>query len=177
MKVMVINGSPRKGNTWKALDWITQALNPAYEVSRFNLYDYSITGCRNCNACQRNGNYCAQPDDSNQLLRQLADSDIVILGTPVYYWGISAQMKLFIDKFYAINAVLASSPKKVVFIACGANPLEDIQYELIEKQFKAITRYLNWDLVKFIPISAYQPNDIDQQADLTQQIQHTGVSL
>lgn len=177
MKVMVVNGSPRKGNTYKALDWITHSLNSSYEVNSFNLYDYSISSCINCDVCHKKGGYCVQKDDTNQLLQYLVESDIVVLGTPVYYWGISAQMKLFIDKFYSVNSLLSESSKKLIVVACGANSLNDVQYELIEKQFNAIAKYLNWIFFKYIPVSAYNPDDIEQQESLIQQIKNTGLSL
>lgn len=177
MKVMVVNGSPRKGNTWRALDWIIHSLNPSYEVNCFNVYDYFISGCKNCDACQKKVGHCVQKDDSNQLLQCLVESDIVILGTPVYYWGISGQMKLFIDKFYAVNPLLSESSKRLVVVACGANSLDDVQYDLISKQFNAIAKYLNWNFFKYIPVSAYHPGDIELQEGLIQQIKHTGLSL
>lgn len=177
MKVMIVNGSPRKGNTWRALSLIAHSLNSSYEVSSFNLYDYFISGCRNCDACHKKGGYCTQKDDSNKLLQFLVDSDIVVLGTPVYYWGISAQMKLFIDKFYAVNSLLSESPKRMLVVACGANSLDDIQYELIGKQFNSIAKYLNWNFTKYIPVSAYNPDDIERQDGLMQQIKNIGLSL
>lgn len=85
-------------------------------------------------------------------------------------------MKLLIDKFYSVNSRLTVK-KRIIVIATGANPLDDIQYELINRQFHAISDYLHWTMVKFIPVSAYEPNDIAGQKDIIKQIKETALAL
>lgn len=176
MKITLLNGSPRNGNTAKALKCFKDALDSKHCVVQYDLYGYSIKACRNCNHCQDEENRCVHNDDSNNILQQLITSDVIVFGTPVYYWGISAQMKLLIDKFYSVNSCLTAR-KKIIVIATGANPLNDIQYELINKQFHAISDYLHWDMAKFIPVSAYEPNDITGQDDILSQIKEIALSL
>ncbi|MDY3068068.1 MAG: flavodoxin family protein [Parabacteroides sp.] len=176
MKVTVLNGSPRKGNTSKALDIFQESLNASYEVERFDLYESSIKACRNCNGCKPDENGCVHHDGANKILQELISSDIIVFGTPVYYWGISAQMKLLIDKFYSVNSRLTAK-KKVVAVAVGANTVDDIQYELIGNQLKSISNYLQWDFVSFIPVSAYNPDDICGQEDKIAEIRSVAASL
>ena len=111
MKITILNGSPRNGNTLKGLLAFQQALNSAYEVKLINLYEHSIKACRNCNCCQTGESGCVHHDDSNSLLEELINSDVIVFGTPVYYWGMSAQMKLLIDKFYSANSRLTAKKK------------------------------------------------------------------
>lgn len=176
MKITLLNGSPRNGNTSKALRYFKESLCAQHSVVQYDLYGCSIKPCCNCNYCQKDGNGCVHNDDSNRILQTLIESDVIVFGTPVYYWGISAQMKLLVDKFYSVNSRLTTE-KSIIVIATGANPLDDIQYKLIDGQFRAISDYLHWTMVKFIPISAYEPNDIAGQDDVIGQIKETALAL
>lgn len=177
MNVTILNGSPRKGNTSKALSFFQDALKDTlYSVERFDLYEYSIKACRNCDCCLSGGTGCIHHDDSNEILSKVIKSDVIVLGTPVYYWGISAQMKLLIDKFYSVNSLLKGK-KKVITIVTGANPLDDVQYELIHKQFSAICNYLLWEYITFISVSAYKPDDISFQEDAIKRIKQAVLLL
>ena len=176
MKITILNGSPRNGNTLKGLLAFQQALNSAYEVKLINLYEHSIKACRNCNCCQTGESGCVHHDDSNSLLEELINSDVIVFGTPVYYWGMSAQMKLLIDKFYSANSRLTAK-KKIIVMATGANALNDIQYELIQKQFDAICNYLHWEYDAFMPVSAYNPEDICMQKETIERIKNLASSL
>lgn len=176
MKITLLNGSPRNGNTSKALLCFKDSLDSRHSVVQYNLYENSIKACRNCNCCQKEENGCIHHDDSNKMLQTLIESDVIVFGTPVYYWGVSAQMKLLIDKFYSVNSRLTVK-KKIIVIATGANALDNIQYDLIDKQFHAISDYLHWDMIKFIPVSAYEPDDITGQNDIISEIKETALSL
>lgn len=176
MKITLVNGSPRNGNTSKALHYFKDSLKTGYHVVQYDLYGCSIKACRNCNYCQCEERGCVHNDDSNRILQTLIESDVIVFGTPVYYWGMSAQMKLLIDKFYSVNSCL-TTPKNIIVIATGANPLDDVQYELIDRQFRAICGYLHWEMAAFIPVSAYEPDDILGQNDVIEKIKETASAL
>lgn len=176
MKILILNGSPRKGNTFKALSVFQNSLDGKHVCENINLYDYSVSPCRNCDYCQTK-KQCVHKDDTNLLLKKIIESDVLVVGTPVYYWGMSAQTKLVIDKFYSVNSELTDSHRKLIVICTGANPLSDIQYELIDKHFKAISDYLKWDYTTFMPVSAYATDDIDNEKEVLEKIKQTAKSL
>ena len=70
---------------------------------------------------------------------------MILFATPVYWWGMSAQLKLIIDKCYCRGMQLKN--KKVGTIVVGGSPVDSIQYELIDKQFDCMAKYLSWDLL------------------------------
>ena len=70
---------------------------------------------------------------------------MILFTTPVYWWGMSAQLKLVIDKCYCRGLQLKN--KKVGVIAVGGSPVDSIQYELINKQFDCMADYLSWDML------------------------------
>ncbi len=152
MNILIVNGSPRKnGNTSVALGEIIKSAQDNHPNARIDLVDISkcnIHACTACDACKSNGGICVSPDDSAMLMDKVLLADIIIFGSPVYWWGVSAQTKLFIDKLYAKDGVYQEMPpKKIGIVITGAMELDDIQYRLISDQFKAICGYLRWELI------------------------------
>lgn len=91
---------------------------------------------------------------------------MIVFATPVYWWGVTAQLKLVIDKCYCRGANLKG--KKVGVIAIGGSPTTNVQYELIRKQFECIKDYLGWDIVFS---KSYYATDIDELAGNTAAIE------
>lgn len=73
------------------------------------------------------------------------EADMIVFVTPVYWWKMSAQLKLIIDKCYCRGLQLKN--KKVGTIVVGGSPIDSIQYELINKQFECMAQYLSWNMV------------------------------
>jgi multimeric flavodoxin WrbA len=101
MKVIAIGGSPRlKGNTNYLIDQVLEELNNrGLETEKFILSQYKIGPCQahdNCGSLTE----CLQKDDAQIILEKFAQADGIVLASPVYYYSISAQMKIFIDRNY-----------------------------------------------------------------------------
>jgi len=97
MKIVGINGSPRKnGNTHfllkKALDASKIKNNKI-----INLVDYEILPCTACGKCW-DTKKCPIDDDLEKIIKELVNSDAIILGSPVYYGTVTPEMKAFIDR-------------------------------------------------------------------------------
>ena len=175
MNVLILNGSPRKkGNTSHALQAIADGLAPRHAVESLNVYDYTFRPCRNCDACKRNGGNCIQADDTVKIIEKITKADLVIFGSPVYWWGISAQLKDVVDKFYSRDdesAPTLRGKKKIGIVACGAETTDDPEYRLISEQFRCIAKFLGWEVVLDEAISAAAVDDLAKDtarlADLT----------
>ena len=167
MNVLILNGSPRKnGNTSNALRAIEDGLKSRHTVESLNVYDFTFRPCRNCDACKRNGGNCIQADDTVPVISKVAAADLVIFGSPVYWWGISAQLKDVVDKFYSRDdASDGTKPtlrtkKKIGIVACGADALSNPEYKLISDQFHCIANVLGWEVVLDEAISAAAAGDL-----------------
>jgi multimeric flavodoxin WrbA len=101
-RVLAIVGSPRKGgNTDILVDEILKgAIAAGAEVEKVMIGDVEIAPCKACAACRKAGR-CVQKDDWPSLLEKMEASGIWVLGTPVYWWGPSAQLKAFVDRWYS----------------------------------------------------------------------------
>lgn len=144
MKIVIINGSARKGNTLTAIESFAKGASEKNEIEMIAPDQLKIASCKGCGACQCYKG-CVDQDDTNPTIDSIAAADMIVFATPVYWWGISAQLKLIIDKCYCRGMQLKG--KKVGVIVVGGSPVENIQYELIRKQFQCMADYLSWDLL------------------------------
>lgn len=104
MKILGIVCSPRKrGNTEvlvkAALDSATQH---GAETDLINICDYAIAPCDGCESCEKTGR-CKIADDMQDIYTKLLESDGIIVGSPVYYWGVTAQAKVMIDRTFVFR--------------------------------------------------------------------------
>ena len=73
-----------------------------HQVELVRIMEKNIGFCRACDGCMRNGGTCVLKDDMAEILDLFQKADVLVLATPVYFYGISAQMKTFIDRTYPI---------------------------------------------------------------------------
>jgi multimeric flavodoxin WrbA len=101
MRVLGIVGSPRiGGNTDVLVDEILAgAEESGATIEKVILNKLEIKPCQACNSCYKTGK-CVQEDDMIPLFDKMEQSDVLVLGTPVYWWGPTAQFKTFFDRWY-----------------------------------------------------------------------------
>jgi multimeric flavodoxin WrbA len=181
MNALILNGSPRKnGNTSHALRAIADGLARNHAVESLNVYDYTFRPCRNCDACKRNGGNCIQADDTVRIINKITDADLVIFGSPVYWWGISAQLKDVVDKFYSRDdesVPTLRTKKKIGIVAVGAETVDDPEYKLISDQFHCIANFLGWEVVLDEAISAAAAGDLAKDAARLAALTETAAKL
>jgi len=169
MKFLIVNGSPRmNGNTKSALNAAADGIRlnkPDDSVEFLDVAKHKISGCSACSACQGNGGKCVMPDASAELVGKVDEADAVIIGTPVYWWGMSAQLKMLIDKFYSRCAQFQQEKKSIGVIVIGAAGQEESQYRIIREQFECIAAYLGWDFKFCLTASAAEAGEICKNKD------------
>ncbi len=102
MKVIGFNGSPRKNaNTQTLMETVLKgAASKGAETRLVNLNELNIKGCQGCGACKKEVGKCAWKDDLAPLLEEIKSVDAIILGSPIYWFRVSAQLKILVDRFY-----------------------------------------------------------------------------
>lgn len=174
MKILVLNGSPRKGNTLTAINTIKESLQVNNDVEVVNTYDLNVGPCIACGACEHYKG-CIAKDDTNLVIDKMVAADMIVFASPVYWWGITAQMKLVLDKAYSRGAVLTN--KKVGTIIIGADPVESEQYKLIRGQFKCIADYLDWDIKFHLDYSAAEVDDLAKNSEAIDELKAVGLEI
>ena len=135
-----------------------------------------LAGCLGCDGCKRTG-VCVIKDDAVGLVEKIVEADMVIFGSPVYWWGISSQTKALIDRIYMKNSTLPQLKKKIGVVAVGADELSGEQYKLIKGQFDCICEYLGWEFEVYKPISAGLIGDVEKQVGLMRELKEIGQKL
>lgn len=122
MKILGIVGSPRKNGNTEVL--VKEALDSAHrlgaETAFVSVVDKHISPCDGCDSCATTGK-CKIDDDMQEVYARLVESDGVIFGSPVYFWGLSAQAKAIIDRTYLFrrNRELRNKVAGAVLVARG----------------------------------------------------------
>ncbi len=178
MNILILNGSPRKnGNTVQALNALKVGLEKHHQVETVNVVNLKLRGCIACDGCKSNGGNCVLLDGGAELMNQVAAADLIVFGTPVYWWGISAQLKLALDKFYSKDEEFHQAHKKIGIISVGGAELDDPEYRLISEQFKCIADFLGWEVVIDEKIQALAVGDLEKDQEKLAMLTQIGADL
>ncbi len=161
MKILVITGSPRKNGNSNTLadNFIKGAQEAGHNVVRFDSAFKNVHPCIACNKCGMNGK-CVFKDDFEFIRDNIVDADAVIFATPMYYFGISAQIKAVIDRFYAVNGQI-HTPKKSALIMTYADTSSKEAQPIIS-HYETLLNYLGWsDSGKIIASGVWTEGDVN----------------
>ncbi len=124
MKIVSIIGSHRKGGNTetilKALDkeFKTKEI-PDYKNKFYNISEMNIYPCRSCLKCKKRGN-CIIEDDFGKVALKMIQSDLIILGSPVYFSDVSAQIKALCDRTFSLWHKKLLQGKNIILVATCA---------------------------------------------------------
>ena len=143
MKIVILQGSPnKKGSTNILVENVSQGAEAAgHSIRRFDLADMDIRPCTGCVSCGYEGP-CVQRDDMERIRTQILDADMVVFVTPLYYSGMSAQLKTLIDRFCAFNSSIQSRHMKSAILAAAWNS-DSWTFEALEAHYRTLVRYLD----------------------------------
>ena len=130
-KVVILLGSPRKGGNSAALaaQIAEGAAAAGAQVESFYLHGMKIAPCQACESCHKPGaKGCVIQDDMQQLYPRLREADAVVYASPIYWFTVSAQLKLAMDRCYALGGeqghALAGKRIGLAFAYGGEDPFD-----------------------------------------------------
>lgn len=142
-KIIVLQGSTRKeGNTDLLVKSFVEGASKNNDVEVISVADYKVNPCIGCNSCfSREGNLCFQKDDMETIYKKLAEADTIIIASPVYFYGISAQLKAIIDRLHTpLRNTFKVKKLGLLLVAAATLPAVfdaiKLQYELVLDFFK-----------------------------------------
>ena len=105
MKVLGLFGSPRRGGNTDLLleEMLKGAESRGAKIDRIFLSDLDISDCRECRSCEATGN-CVVQDEMQEIYPKLMEADHIVLASPIFFYGVTAQVKRMIDRCQALWA-------------------------------------------------------------------------
>lgn len=143
MEIAVLEGSPnRKGSSnLLAAEFIRGAKESGHSVQIVDAAHANIHPCTGCIHCGYEGP-CVQKDDVNQIRKMILEADMLVFVTPLYYYGMSSQLKILIDRFCAFNTSIQRKRMKSVLLSVAWND-DNWTFEALTAHYKTLVRYLN----------------------------------
>jgi len=167
--IVILSGSPRKdGNTARLVEAFIEGANSAgKDISCFRVADLKIGGCRGCEGCFKNEGVCVQNDDMLPILGTLRKADALVLASPVYYFNVTAQVKLAIDRFFSLIKCGMSVKRAALLMTCGDSSEAAAASSI--SMFRQISAYQKWEEAGIIIAPGlHSPGEIEGRAELEQ---------
>lgn len=145
MKIVILQGSPNKNGSTAILteEFTRGAKEAGHEVHRIDVDEFDINLCTGCVACGYEGP-CVQKDDNDIIRSAVLASDMIVFATPLYYYGMSAQLKTAVDRFCAYNSSITRKKMKSALLAVAWNS-DNWTFDSLESHYRTLVRYLHFN--------------------------------
>ena len=163
-RIVILSGSPRKnGNTDILVNSFVDGAKEHNDVEIVSVHDYHINPCAGCNSCfSREGNTCYQEDDMLIVYEKLSKADTLIIASPVYFYGISAQLKAIIDRLHTPMRNKYHI-RRIGLILVGAAELPQL-FDSIISQYNLVLNYFHLeDAGKVLVRGAKEKGDVKEE--------------
>jgi len=190
IKVLGIVGSRRKnGNTAYLVQQTLNAIeSKEVETELIFLGDYNISGCTGCEGC-KNSYKCVIMDDMQKIYPLIMNADAIVIGSPTYFYNITADVKAFLERFYcfqvfaeddrsiwsSVNEALGGKYAVVIAI-CEQNDEKDMGFtaEAISKPLES----LGYRVIETIKVlKMYKKGEVQHNQDALEQVKRAGIKL
>lgn len=143
MKIVILMGSPNKNGSTSLLaeEFTRGAREAGHNVERIDAAHADVHPCTGCIHCGYEGP-CVQKDGVDAIRAKILSADMIVFATPLYYYGMSAQLKALLDRFCAFNSSIQKKRMRSALISVAWNS-DDWTFEALMAHYQTLTRYLN----------------------------------
>jgi multimeric flavodoxin WrbA len=181
MNVIAVNGSPRK--EWSTGTLLKNALEGAQSVGAetrlVHLYDLDYKGCTSCFSCKQKGNtcggLCAMRDDLREVLAAILESDVLLVGSPIYFGDVTGETRSFLERLLFPNISYDEFGRSdfpgpvscglIFTMNCPEKFLKDVHYDILLEQHvrlmgilkgttEMLTSHENWQFPDYSAVNA-----------------------
>ncbi len=141
MNILILQGSPNQNGSTAILShaFADGAREAGHSIHIVDVAHANIHPCTGCVACGYEGP-CVQKDGMETLRAQILDADMLVFATPLYYYGMTAQLKAVIDRFCAFNSSLHAKHLATALLAVAWNS-SDWTFDALDAHYKTLVRY------------------------------------
>jgi multimeric flavodoxin WrbA len=177
MKVLALVGSPRrKGNTDLLVEQILKGNRArGHATEKVFLYDYTISLCVDCRNCKKGDYVCCINDEMQRIYPLMEAADVIVFGTPVYWYGPTAKMKMLVDRMRPFVENKKLKGKRAVVVAPSAEGAEACGSML--EMFRLSFEYLGMEFVGDVCAKAYEKGEIRKNRKEMERAYQLGASL
>lgn len=178
MKVLIITGSPHANGTssYLAKQFMKGAKDKGHEVNLVDAGNLQIRGCLGCNYCRSHGDVCIQNDKMADIMPYVLEADLILLSSPVYIMGPSAQLKTFLDRFYVSFLELRKMHKKWALIMT-CNDQTTTVLAPSQSFFHVLMDHLGWESYAEIYAQGYNTKEDVMNSKYATEAYQCGYSL
>ncbi|MGQ9678387.1 MAG: flavodoxin family protein [bacterium] len=180
-KVLVLEGSPRRGNTEIVTEWVLKGLGEnGVEIKRLRVCDLNINGCQECEGCldSKKTAGCQQEDDMLEVYELMVDSDLTIWTSPIFCWGVTSQLKAAVDRCFALlnGENLLKGANWAVVLTAGGDHFDGA--DLAVEMFRRLADFgkVNY-LGQFVAINCTVPREVKKNRIIAQEATQFGRRL
>lgn len=165
MKILALVASPRKGgNTDLLVDQVLQgAQQKGYATDKLYLYDYTISLCVDCHVCKKGDRVCCLNDEMDLIYAKMEEADVLVFGTPVYWYGPTAKMKMLLDRMRPFVENKKVKGKRAVVVVPAAEGKEACCPTV--EMFRLSFLYLDIELVGVVYSESYDKAEASEHPD------------
>jgi multimeric flavodoxin WrbA len=182
--VMIVVGSPRKrGNSSTLAKQVASGAKDAgAKVELFFLHDMNIKPCSACDGCRKKRSTgCVIRDDMHKLYPKMRTADAIVIASPIYWFTVSAQTKLFMDRWYAFGAdanykVLAEKKFGIVLSYADADPFSSGAVNAL-RTFQDAFNFIGAEVVGTVYGSAWKAGEIIKNKPVMKQAYALGEKI
>jgi multimeric flavodoxin WrbA len=177
MNVLGLVGSPRRGSNTDLL--VSAILDGAaannHNVEKVYLYDVDIAPCVDCKSCKQAAYECALDDGMQKLYSKLEEADVIVFGTPLYWYGPTAKMKLLVDRLRPFAGSGKLKGKRAVLVIPSEEGAGACNFAV--GMFALSFKYLGMDLVGQLLPKASERAEVREQPQTLNEARKLGENL
>lgn len=176
-RIIVLVGSMRKGgNTDLLAKAFADGAGKNNIVEIVSVADYKVNPCIGCNSCfAREGHQCFQNDDMTKIYDKLKTADMLVIASPVYFYGISAQLKAIIDRLHTPMRN-DFKIKKLALLLVGAAVLPEL-FDPIKLQYQLVLNFFHLENSGTVFVKGVKDKGDIQTTDALERAYHLGLSI
>ena len=177
MNILILSGSPRRGgNTELLVEAFVKGASQKHHVEVVSVHDYKVNPCMGCNACFKSeSNSCVQKDDMPLIYEKMAVADMLVIASPVYFYGLSAQLKAVIDRFH--NPIRDTYHiKKTALLLVGAASLPEL-FDGILAQYRLCLNVFNLEDAGRVLVRGVKDKGDIQNTEAIQKANELGLNI
>ena len=180
--ILILKGSPRvKGNSTALADQVfAGAIKAGAKVESVYLHGMEIQPCDACDVCQNGYEGCIIEDDMQTLYPKLIEADSIVIASPIYWFTISAQTKLCIDRWYALQSeggnALRGKQLGIVLVYGDTDLYTSGGINAIHT-FESLARYIGMETVGMVYGTADGLGEAEKQPELMEKAFKLGAKL